>query len=63
MWPNTPSSVAAEVLPKNVRQPRTHRLPIDDRKTEDPRRQLRRLVYARHGRELMGCKSPVRESC
>ena len=21
-----------------------------------------RLVYARHGRELMGCKSPVRES-
>ncbi|MBA4391152.1 MAG: hypothetical protein C0399_09455, partial [Syntrophus sp. (in: bacteria)] len=22
---------------------------------------LQRLVYARHGRELMGCKSPVRE--
>ena len=22
----------------------------------------RDLVYARHGRELMGCKSPVRES-
>ena len=21
------------------------------------------LVYARHGRELMGCKSPIRESC
>jgi len=21
------------------------------------------LVYARHGRELMGCKSPVYESC
>ena len=23
---------------------------------------LKRQVYARHGRELMGCKSPVRES-
>jgi len=21
------------------------------------------IVYARHGRELMGCKSPIRESC
>ena len=21
------------------------------------------FVYARHGRELMGCKSPIRESC
>jgi len=26
-------------------------------------RPLKCLVYARHGRELMGCKSPIRESC
>ncbi len=25
------------------------------------RRRLHAVVYARHGRELMGCKSPVRE--
>ena len=30
---------------------------------ERKRRPLRPVVYARHGRELMGCKSPVRESC
>jgi hypothetical protein len=28
-----------------------------------PRRQVKYLVYARHGRELMGCKSPVYEAC
>jgi hypothetical protein len=29
----------------------------------EPGDPLNGLVYARHGRELMGCKSPVSESC
>jgi hypothetical protein len=53
--------IAIEWLHHTRPEPRGRKL---DKETSNvvPRR-LQALVYARHGRELMGCKSPVRESC